>query len=80
MPRGKLIKELEQRSIAPCSLNADQKLIKAAMHDHGSNYKYSRAIKGAFGCVNAISLSKGAATFLAFGGDDCRVLVITTYD
>jgi len=75
MPKRKLVNELEQRSIQPRSLNADHKLLRAAINDHGSKYKYSRAIKGCFGCVNAISLSKGAATYLAFGGDDCRVLV-----
>lgn len=75
MPKGKLAYELEQRSIQPFSPNSNQQLLQAAVNDHGSNYKYSRAIQGSFGCVNAIALSKGAATFLAFGGDDCRVMV-----
>lgn len=75
MPNERLVNELENRSIQPCSSNINQRLLQSAIKDHGSKFRFSRAIKGSFGCVNAIALSKGAGTFLAFGGDDCRVLV-----
>jgi hypothetical protein len=75
MHNDRLVNELEKRSIQPSSCNTNNRLLELAIKDHGSKFSFSRAIRGSFGCVNAISLSKGAGTFLAFGGDDCRVLV-----
>ena len=75
MPEDGLATELHSRSIQQFSANSNARLRNLAIKDHGSPYCYSRAMKGSFGCVNAIALSKGAGTFIAYGGDDCRVLV-----
>lgn len=75
MPKERLVNELEKRSTLPFFSHSSERLLNSAVNDHGSKFRFSRAIKGSFGCVNAIALSKGAGTFLAFGGDDCRVLV-----
>jgi hypothetical protein len=54
-------------------------LWQLAQKEFGTPYKFSRAYKGHFGCVNALAYSSGEGRLLATGGDDCRVLVQSSF-
>lgn len=45
---------------------------------HPTYYRHQYNLRGHHGCVNALALSNGEATFLASSGDDRRVLIWPT--
>ncbi|KAI9208595.1 WD40-repeat-containing domain protein [Polychytrium aggregatum] len=55
-------------------------LAQALFRQNGSTFSYHRELKGHFGCVNAIALSKRESALLASGGDDTRVLIWKVYE